>query len=165
MIRLLEITDENFERFQSPILEIEKSSFPSPWSLNAFAEEINRPISHLWALLVDEALEGYICFWIVSGEAHLMKIAVHLKGRGKGFGRSLLHKMIELGRLMAVQTVWLEVRPSNAIARRLYEKAGFRETGRRPRYYRDTNEEAILMCLPLLDGKVNRRDEGGKRDS
>jgi ribosomal-protein-alanine N-acetyltransferase len=165
MIRLLEITEENFEHFQSPILEIEKSSFPSPWGLNAFAEEINRPISHFWALLVGEALEGYICFWTFSGEAHLMKIAVHPEVRGKGFGRYLLSKMIELGRSMAVQTVWLEVRPSNAVARGLYTKMGFRETGRRPRYYRDTNEEAIVMCLPLLDSQASCRDEGRKRDS
>ena len=155
MIRLLEITIENFEQFQAPILEIEKSSFPSPWSLNAFKGEINRLISHLWGLTVGEALVGYICFWIVAAEAHLMNIAVHPKERRKGLGRYLLNKMVEVGKSKEVQKVWLEVRPSNSVARDLYEKVGFGETGRRPRYYRDTNEDAIVMCLPLFYRQMN----------
>jgi len=149
MIRLLEITKANFERFQSSIVKIEQSSFPSPWSLNAFLEEIDRPISYLWALLVEEALKAYICFWIVSGEAHLMNIAVHPGRRRKGLGRLLLGRMIEFAKSKMIRVVWLEVRPSNVTARKLYEKMGFTETGRRPRYYTDTKEDAVIMCLPL----------------
>jgi ribosomal-protein-alanine N-acetyltransferase len=165
MIRLLEITKENFERFQSPILEIEKSSFPSPWSLNAFLEEINRPISYLWALLVEEVPKAYICFWIVPGEAQLMNIAVHPGGRRKGLGRYLLSRMIEFGKSKTILAVWLEVRPSNVIARQLYEKMGFTETGRRPRYYRDTNEDAIIMCLPLYQTDRNCSSVSERPDS
>jgi ribosomal-protein-alanine N-acetyltransferase len=165
MIHFLEITKENFERFQSSILEIEKSSFPSPWSLNAFIEEIDRSISHLWALLVEEVLKAYICFWIVSGEAHLMNIAVHPGGRSKGFGRYLLSRMIEFGESKTIHAVWLEVRPSNVIARQLYEKMGFTETGRRPRYYRDTNEDAIIMCLPRYHMDTNYPSMSERPDS
>jgi ribosomal protein S18 acetylase RimI-like enzyme len=106
MIHFLEITKDNFERFHSPILEIEESSFASPWSLNAFVEEVNRPMSHLWALLVEEVLRAYICFWIVSGEAHLMNIAVHPGGRRNGLGRYLLSRMIEFGESETIQAAW-----------------------------------------------------------
>lgn len=162
MIRVFEITKGNFERFQSPILEIEKSSFSSPWSLNAFLEEIDRPVSHLWALRVDKAvLSAYICFWLVSGEAQLMNIAVRPGLRRQGLGRMLLGRMIAFAKSERVCAVWLEVRPSNVIARKLYEKMGFTEAGRRPKYYRDTQEDAIIMCLPVCrtDTDLRRASE------
>ena len=155
MISLVEITEKNFQSFQHHILEIENSSFPSPWTLNAFKQELNRVVSHFWALSVDEVLAGYICFWIFAGEIHLMNIAVHPKMRRKGFGCYLLSKMIEVGKSKTIGKAWLEVRPSNMRARALYQKVGFRETGRRPRYYADTNEDAIVMSLPLFQKETN----------
>ena len=149
MIRLLDITLDNLEVFQSDILKIERSSFSSPWSLSSFIEEINRPISHLWALTIDEKLSGYICFWMFADEIHLMNIAVHPERRGKGYGNYLLTKMIETGASMGIETVWLEVRPSNTMAIMLYEKIGFEKIGRRSKYYRDTKEDAVVMSLSL----------------
>lgn len=155
MISLVDVTKANLPLFQRQILEIENLSFPSPWTLNSFIQEINRLISHFWALTIDKELAGYICFWIVSGEIHLMNIAVHPGKRGNGFGHYMLRKMIKVGKSKAVQTAWLEVRPSNLIAIALYQKMGFRETGRRPRYYADTKEDAVVMSLPLFDKEVN----------
>ena len=149
MIRLLDITLDNLEVFQSDILKIERSSFSSPWSLSSFIEEINRPISHLWALTIDEKLSGYICFWMFADDIHLMNIAVHPESRGKGYGHYLLTKMIETGTSMGIETVWLEVRPSNPMAIMLYEKIGFEKIGRRSKYYRDTKEDAVVMSLSL----------------
>ena len=149
MSSLVEVTGENFPIFQWDILEIERNAFPSPWDLNSFSSEIDRSISHLWALLINEVLAGYICFWIFANETHLMNVAVHPEWRGKGFGERLLCKMIEIGISEGAKTAWLEVRPSNLGARSLYEKTGFKEVGFRPRYYKETNEDAIIMCLPL----------------
>ena len=149
MSSLVEVTSENFPIFQWDILEIERTSFPSPWNLNSFSREIDRSISHLWVSLIDEVLGGYICFWIFADETHLMNVAVHPEWRGKGFGERLLCKMIEVGISKGAKTAWLEVRPSNLVARALYEKGGFKEVGFRPRYYRETNEDAIIMCMPL----------------
>ncbi|MBW1798223.1 MAG: ribosomal protein S18-alanine N-acetyltransferase [Deltaproteobacteria bacterium] len=149
MSSLVEVTGGNFPIFQLDILEIERNSFPSPWDLSSFLSEIDRSISHFWGLLIDEVLEGYICFWIFANEAHLMNIAVHPKWRGKGLGERLLCKMIEVGISEGAKTAWLEVRPSNLVARSLYEKAGFKEVGFRPRYYKEKNEDAIIMSLPL----------------
>ena len=150
MSSLLEVTGENFPIFQRDILEIERASFPSPWDFSSFSSEIGRSISHLWVSLIDEVLGGYICFWIFANEIHLMNIAVHPECRGKGLGEGLLCKMIKVGISKGAKTAWLEVRPSNLGARSLYEKAGFNEVGFRPRYYKETNEDAIIMSLSLL---------------
>jgi ribosomal-protein-alanine N-acetyltransferase len=150
MISLVDITPNNFHRFQGDILEIESVSFPSPWSLSAFRQEVNCALSHLWALLINTSFAGYICFWMFGGEIHLMNIAVHPLRRGKGLGSHLLNRMIEEGIAKGVETAWLEVRPSNLAAKGLYEKAGFKEISRRPQYYRDTNEDGIVMALSLL---------------
>ncbi len=162
MISLIGITRESFHRFQGDILEIEMSSFPTPWSPNAFRDEIKNPISYLWGLITHEELVGYICFRMFIAEIHLMNIAVHRMRQGEGLGHYLLAKMIELGIEKAVDTAWLEVRPSNLVARILYQKIGFQEIGRRPRYYRDTNEDAIVMSLSLLSGNASGRNFGGK---
>jgi len=63
--------------------------------------------------------------------------------------------MLEAGVSRGVETAWLEVRPSNFLARVLYQKAGFKETGRRPQYYKDTNEDAIVMSLSLFKKEVH----------
>ncbi len=148
MISLVKITEKNFKLFQDDILEIEKASFPSPWDANGFWEEINNPVSHL-RVLIEDVLAGYICFWVFAGKIHLMNIAVHPDRRCKGLGRYLLCRMIEAGTSLGGKSACLEVRPSNLAAKALYEKARFKESGRMPRYYRDTNEDAIVMSLSL----------------
>jgi len=156
MSSLVNITPENIYRFLDGILEIERSSFPSPWRSKTFHQETTRNVSHLWALMTDGAFTGYICFWMFSGEIHLMNIAIHPRKRCNGFGRYLLAKMIEAGRSEGVETAWLEVRPSNLMARILYKKAGFKETGRKPRYYDDTNEDAIIMSMSLFPNEESQ---------
>ncbi len=147
MTSLVAVTTENDRLYLPQIHEIEKLSFPSPWSLNALKSEIKNPISHLWALKREDALSGYICFWMLDKEAQLLSLAVHPRERRKGFGHYLLKKMIETTVSEGVQIVWLEVRPSNLAAIGLYRKMSFEELCRRPRYYSDTREDAIVMVL------------------
>lgn len=78
-----------------------------------------------------------------------MNIVVAPEMRGRGIGRFLLKKMIEEGISSGSGSVWLEVRPSNLAARKLYGRMGFREVARRRRYYRDTSEDALVMALEL----------------
>ena len=147
MTSLVAVTTENDRLYLPQIHEIEKLSFPSPWSLNALKSEIKNPISHLWALKREDALSGYICFWMLDKEAQLLSLAVHPRERRKGFGHTLLKKMIETTVSEGIQIVWLEVRPSNLAGIGLYRKTGFKEVCRRPRYYSDTHEDAIVMVL------------------
>lgn len=148
------ITGENIGTFLRSILEIERVSFISPWSGDAFLQETRNPASHLLGVLEEDSLIGYICFWVVDREIHLLDIAVHPDKRGRGVARCLITEMIRVGRSKGIGQIWLEVRPSNRRAKRLYERIGFETVGRRIRYYRDTNEDAILMSLNLPAGRA-----------
>jgi ribosomal-protein-alanine N-acetyltransferase len=157
MISLLRMAPENVELYLERIYEIETLSFPSPWSMNAFRQEVKNPVSHLLGLLVNETLQGYICFWLFEGEMQLVNIAVHPKARGRGLGNYLLNEMLEFAASRSIQTMWLEVRLSNRTARRLYEKFGFLEVGRRKKYYTDNNEDAVVMSLKLAEESPDER--------
>jgi ribosomal-protein-alanine N-acetyltransferase len=146
------MTPENIDSFADSILEIEKGSFISPWSRDGFLQEVRNPISHLWVVTEEDgAAGGYICFWMFDREIQLINIAVHPEKRRKGLGNHLLGEMIRAGTARGMEQIWLEVRTSNMTAIKIYEKLGFVAVGRRPMYYRDTNEDAIVMSLNLLD--------------
>jgi ribosomal-protein-alanine N-acetyltransferase len=149
MNHLIKISPEDFPIYAEQILEIENSSFPSPWGINAFKGEIKKPISHLWALIADKHLMGYICFWMFDSEIQVIHFAIRPTNRRQRLGQFLLTRMIETGVSKGLKTIWLEVRPSNLAARSLYSKVGFHEVGRRPRYYKETNEDALIMALEL----------------
>jgi ribosomal-protein-alanine N-acetyltransferase len=149
MITIQTIGADNFGIYQDAILEIERSSFPTPWNRVMFSSEVDAPFSYLWTLVREGTCIGYICFWLVAGEIHLLNLAIHRQERRKGWGRYLINAMIKAGRAKGAELAWLEVRPSNVAAQSLYQKTGFKETGRRPRYYRDTKEDAIVMSRSL----------------
>lgn len=92
---------------------------------------------------------GVVGFWIVAGEAHISTIAVRQAHRGLGLGELLLNSAIELAQLLNAEVVTLEVRASNTLAQRLYEKYGFTTAGRRKRYYPD-NEDAVIMSTEAI---------------
>ena len=131
------------------IWAIEKMSFPSPWSRWAFLKELGNPLSH--SLVAGPSSPqpwkpwGYIIFWIVAEEMHILNLAVHPQHRRRGIARRLLAGALRQARSLGAQEAWLEVRPSNTPARALYESFGFAEVGRRPHYYSDTQEDALLL--------------------
>ncbi len=147
MISLINITQEAFTLYHDQIMAIEEVSFPSPWKARAFLEETRNPVSHFWALKEGEQILGYICFWMYAGEVHLLNIAVHPERRRQGLGMVLVEKMKQFALSQNAQRIYLEVRPSNLAARRLYLRTRFEEKGRRKRYYTDTGEDAIIMAF------------------
>ena len=149
MTSLVQVTVENHEFYLDRILEIENLSFSAPWSLNGFLQELENPVSQLWALMSDKVLLGYFCFWAVREELQLFDLAVHPTYRSRGHGSYLLTKMIDLALSRGISRIWLEVRVSGSAARKLYEKFGFVESGRRKNYYTDPAEDAIVMSLGL----------------
>ena len=149
MGHLVKIKREDFPLYAEQILEIENSSFPSPWSINSFKGEMEKSISNLWAIIENGLILGYLCFWVFDSEIHVINLAVHPLKRGNRIGHLLLTRMISSGISKGLKYVWLEVRPSNLPAIGLYTKLGFQEAGRRPRYYCETNEDAIIMTLEL----------------
>jgi len=92
------------------------------WSPKLFEDEFRNLLSRLWVLMVNEIPVGHICFWMYGSEIQLLNIAIHPINRGKGFGHYLLSEMIEFGASNGVRSIWLEVRPSNLAAQKLYEK-------------------------------------------
>jgi ribosomal-protein-alanine N-acetyltransferase len=161
MTSLVQVTAENHEFYLAGILEIENLSFSAPWSLNGFLQELENPLSQIWALMDNKGLLGYFCFWAVREEMQLLDLAVHPAHRGRGHGNLLMAKMIDLALARGISRVWLEVRVSGSSAKRLYEKFGFAESGRRRNYYTDPAEDAIVMTL-ALDGTSEKGIATGK---
>ena len=150
MTSLVQITPENHEFHLDKIVEIEKLSFSAPWSLNGFLQELENPVSQLWALMSDKVLLGFLCFWTVREEMQILDLAVHPTHRGRGHASYLLTRMIDHALSRGISRIWLEVRFSGRAARRLYEKFGFAESGRRRNYYNDPPEDAVIMSLGLV---------------
>lgn len=112
-------------------------------------EELARPWARLRVARAEGgAVVGYLLFWHVADEAHLLNVAVAPDARRKGIGRALVEHLVAYAKENAITKVLLEVRAENRAARALYEKLGFREINVRARYYAD-GEDAIEMMLSL----------------
>ena len=131
------------------VMAIENASFTSPFSENLFRMELNLNIARLFVVKKGEEVLGYIDYWSVEREVHLITIAVHPSFRGRHIGTSLIEWTMQEARKDAVEQISLDVRPSNEPALGLYQKFGFQEVGRRKRYYQDNNEDAVIMSLRL----------------
>jgi ribosomal-protein-alanine N-acetyltransferase len=130
---------------------LENVSYEFPWSAGIFSDCVKA--GHpCWVLSVDSVIAGYGILSMGAGEAHLLNICVDPAYRGHGLGRHLLGRLVDIARWNGAERLFLEVRPSNPLAKTLYESVGFSEIGRRPRYYpaRNGREDAIVMALDLL---------------
>lgn len=128
------------------VLDIENNSFATPWTRESFQREIKD--NHLAAYLVieyDGKIVGYGGMWFIVDEAHITNIAIDKDFRNKGLGSFLVKSMIEYAEELGIYRMTLEVRKSNKPAQGLYMKFGFKPCGRRPKYYKDNNEDAIIM--------------------
>jgi ribosomal-protein-alanine N-acetyltransferase len=141
------------------IVRIEQDAFSVPWTRKMFEVELEQnPFGHLYVArpagghVHDGELIGYVCFWVVFEEFRLMTLAVEPSARRRGFGRMLLRHAMELGRAHGATRALLEVRASNAAARKLYEQEGFQQVAVRARYYANPVEDAVLMERELSAG-------------
>ena len=129
------------------IEEIERRSYPTPWSRSMFAGELAKPTS-LCVGAFDEDEEELVGYMIVSRYVdawHVMNVAVDPEHRGRGVGTMLLERLFDLTADDARRGYTLEVRVSNGPAIRLYEKLGFSRQGIRRGYYTDNREDALIM--------------------
>jgi ribosomal-protein-alanine N-acetyltransferase len=127
------------------VIGIERRAFTAPWSLAMFVLELSKPSAlSLAALDADSSkLVGYLILSRYDAVWHLMNVAVEPVRRREGIARAMLEEMF--ARAGSDEQYTLEVRTSNAPAIALYESYGFRSAGKRPRYYRDTGEDAVIM--------------------
>ena len=138
------------------VLEIERESNPYPWTARNFSDCIEKGYYSM-VLEEKERLVGFAIMAISSEESHLLNIGVNKDFRGSGFGEQILKKMIIAAEVMGSKKIILEVRVSNKIAYRLYEKLGFHEIGERKKYYRlpEGREDAYVMSKTLKKGFVS----------
>lgn len=128
------------------VCAIERLCFTTPWTRPLFEAELQKPEICFWRTLVDaEGVVAYGGFWKAVDEAHFTNIAVHPRAQRRGHGRALLRALLELARAQGCLSATLEVRPSNAGARALYEGEGFAAAAIRPRYYSDDGEDALIL--------------------
>ncbi|MBE7550857.1 MAG: ribosomal protein S18-alanine N-acetyltransferase [Anaerolineales bacterium] len=162
------------------VAAIERASYSLTWPIRAFDYELrHNTLAHYYVLRTSLAhpptdtssstvppetlsgqrsavsgqsstLIGLAGFWLMADEAHISTIAVHPDWRGLGLGEWLLLALLEAGQVLGAETATLEVRPSNEPALALYQKYQFEEVGRRPRYYSDNDEDALIFTTPPL---------------
>jgi ribosomal-protein-alanine N-acetyltransferase len=130
-------------------LAIEQVSFSDPWSEAGFVEALETPVGFGLVAERDGEILGYVVGRVVAGEGEILNLAVAPGVRRTGVGRALLEAALDHLVRHGGREVFLEVRVSNLAARRLYEAAGFRVVGVRPRYYRRPVEDALVLRRAL----------------
>jgi ribosomal-protein-alanine N-acetyltransferase len=132
------------------VSRVEQASFPTPWSKQAFYNElVNNHFAYYMVVEDNQLIVAYCGMWVIMDEAHITNIAVLPEYRGNKIGETLLRMMMVKAKMDGAQRMTLEVRPSNQVALRLYTKLGFEATGVRPNYYSDNKEDAIIMWVEL----------------
>lgn len=127
------------------IAALEKICFVDPWSESSIASELANELA-LWLVALDgDTVAGYVGSQSVMGEADMMNVAVAPAYRRQGIAEALVKELIARLAAKAVTSLTLEVRASNEAAQGLYEKLGFVQVGRRPRYYSHPREDALIL--------------------
>ena len=133
------------EAHVSQVAELEKICFRDPWSVKSVSDELTNPLS-LWLVAIEgDRVAGYVGSQTVMGETDMMNVAVHPDFRRLGIAEALIRKLEIQLKSLESRCLTLEVRASNEPARNLYEKLGFSQIGKRPNYYRNPKEDALIL--------------------
>ncbi len=129
------------------VAEVELASYQYPWNIGIFRDCLLAGYQSL-VLDIRGNVSGYCIMSIAAGEAHLLNICIHPGCQRLGYGRRLLVDGLARAREVGVETIFLEVRPSNDVAIMLYRSLGFRLIGRRPSYYQADGgrEDAVIFA-------------------
>jgi ribosomal-protein-alanine N-acetyltransferase len=132
------------------IVEIERQSYPHPWTQIIFGDCLHAGYSG-WVCGRSGMIEAYGILSAAAGEAHLLNVCVRKESRQQGLGRKMLRHLVAIARRHDTEMIFLEVRPSNVAARALYEDEGFNELGNRRDYYPagDGREDALILARTL----------------
>ena len=133
------------EAHVAQIAQLEKRCFSDPWSENSIRSELTGRLS-LWVVALDgDTFAGYIGSQRVLGESDMMNVEVAPEYRRRGIAQALILELIRRLSQQGNRSLMLEVRASNTPAITLYHKLGFAQVGRRPNYYRNPKEDALIL--------------------
>jgi ribosomal-protein-alanine N-acetyltransferase len=135
----------------SAVAAVERASYQFPWSEGIFRDCVR--VGYLCRVVeVSDVIIGHGIVSTGAGEAHILNVCVRPEFRCRGVGRQLLRYLLERSRALGMAEAFLEVRPSNITAIRLYQSLGFEQVGVRRGYYQATNgrEDAAVLRLALL---------------
>ncbi len=130
------------------VMVIEQASFKDPWKRSFFEYDLKQKDGHCYIAKENKQIVGYIVAWHIIDEMHLANIAVATSYRHKGIGCQLLSRVINIAQKNKCKKIFLEVRISNTIAQKFYEKFGFCPIYQRKKYYPD-GEEAIVYVKSI----------------
>ena len=138
------------------VAELEKQCFSAPWSERSVAGELENE----WSLWLVEERDGMVVGYVGSQscppEADIMNVAVSPDYRRQGIGESLMVALSEALVQKGIESLTLEVRASNEGAIALYNRLGYTQIGRRPNYYTDPREDALIMRKELCHADIIR---------
>jgi ribosomal-protein-alanine N-acetyltransferase len=129
------------------VLAVEAESFTNPWTKQMYAWELqNRSVCHIYVARTRECrVVGFCAFWLVFDEIHINNVAIRPEYRGRGIGTAVMRHVLAEARRLGAKRATLEVRASNTLARRLYERLGFYVAAVRPHYYSSPVEDALIL--------------------
>ncbi len=133
------------------VIEIEEGLYEFPWTLGNFRDSLRAGYG-CWTYRDDGGqLIGYAVLMLAAGEAHLLNLSVAAHAQRRGHGRGLLAHVVAIAREHEAKVLFLEVRPTNEVGRRLYAGYGFNQVGVRRGYYpaRRGREDALVLALDL----------------
>ena len=148
-LKIQSLTTDNL----TELLELDKACFDGLWTMEGYLRELESPNSHFLGLFSPfnhSELLGMGCFWSILEEAHITILAVHPQYHGQGLGKALLYCLLQTAADLGLERATLEVRDSNYVAISLYQKFGFKTAGKRRGYYKDNNEDALILWLSEL---------------
>ena len=141
MIRIVEMGDAHV----AEVARLETVCFSDPWSERSIASELFNPLSYWLVALDGDRVAGYVGSQSVLGESDMMNVAVDPDYRRQGIAEQLVTELIAALKDRGNYQLTLEVRASNTPAQKLYEKLGFVSVGKRPRYYQNPKEDALIL--------------------
>jgi [ribosomal protein S18]-alanine N-acetyltransferase len=132
------------------VAAVERAAYQYPWSLGIFRDCLLAGY-YCFVLDVSGGVTGYGIMSVAAGEAHLLNLCVHPNAQRLGYGRRLLAALMARATEAGADKIFLEVRPSNRIALKLYGSVGFEQIGTRPAYYQAENgrEDAVILAATL----------------
>lgn len=144
------------------VAAIEKEAYRDRWSDFAYLSELRDNKLAFYLVLSpaddEQKVAGYGGLWVILDEGHITKVTISQEYRGQKLGKELLLSMLKMAKLKGAARVTLEVRVSNKPAVGLYHKMGFTDSGIRPKYYTDNNEDAYIMWRELDDIEVEENE-------